>query len=283
MSRIRRRGIKAETRLETLEGRITPTAMSLPHVMGAQILVLTPDSHPTHTGISRADAISLKHYQHIRNPLKAERFLGHHPKLEAWLEQSLLDRNAPQTTTPGQGSNPAVTTTSSGHPGPTSTGTADGSTTSPPSGSGSNNPVHSQGPAGGSGVSMGTDTGDSSSPGTPGGSSSDPGPGNLDATLSRLYQTYEAQGIDQAKAQFSGLVAFSEDSIGVEIHGNGGDFQEMANEIARLDPQISVTGGDSTFQTVDAFVPVADLPSLARDADQLVQSVTALSPPVRRL
>ncbi len=43
-----RRSIKAETRLEMLEGRITPSGVSVQQIVGSQILVLTPDS-----GLSR--------------------------------------------------------------------------------------------------------------------------------------------------------------------------------------------------------------------------------------
>ena len=103
-------------------------------------------------------------------------------------------------------------------------------------------------------------------------------PDNLDAILRGIYETYESQGMSAVLSTYSKVATFSGDSVAVEIHGNGGDFTELASEVASLDSQISVTNSSSTYQQIDATVPITDLTNLAQDADHLVQSVTVQPP-----
>jgi hypothetical protein len=274
----RHRSTKAETRLETLEGRITPTVMSMSHqIIGAQILVLTSGSEVSQTGLTRAETVALNKYDHIHSAKKAERFLDHHQNLKEWLERIAATPTPSGTTLPN---NPSGTSTSSG------------STTTSPSGTGStttNSPTTT--PQGG------TQTPGSSTTGTTGipGSTAPTSPvtttsnftgtnpvtssgGGMDATLRGIYNAYQSGGMAAVIDQYSLLATFSGDSVEVAIHGNGGDFSNLESDITGLDSQISVTTASATYQWIDASVPINDLPSLAQI--NLVGSVTAQSPPL---
>lgn len=280
MSRMRRRSTKAETRLETLEGRITPAVMSPQAVIGAEILVLAPDSGGPATGLTRAESRSLEHYEQIRNPIRAVHFLNTHHRLAMWLDHISYYPGAPISTTPTPANNGATATTQT--PGTTPGQSGPGSTT--PSSSTSNPGTTTTTPAQGvvdATPADSTTAGDTAGTTGPADASlGQPLPASLDATLTQIYQSYEAGTIDQTESQFSKMAVFSGNSVEVQIHGNGGNFQELLDEVVNLDPQISVSLSDATYQMIIAYVPIADLASLVPDADHLVQSVTAQPPPV---
>lgn len=271
MSRNHRRSLKAETRLETLEGRVTPTGSMSLSGMGAQVLALNPGWGDAQSGLPTGVARALKQYEHIHNANRAEVFLSHHHRLENWLEQVAREQNAPVTTVPTPANGGSAGTTQNSGTTPAQPGTG---TTASPSNPGTDSPTGTQGPA--PAAQPITTTAGTSAFHNP---TSPATTGSLDAILGQIAQVYKQGGIEQVKREFSGMAVFSGDNVGVEIHGNGGDFQELAAEVASLDSKISVSASDSTHQMIDAYVPITDLASLAADADHLVGSLTAMTPP----
>lgn len=281
MSRIRRRSTKAETRLETLEGRITPTASSMQTVIGAQILVLARESGAMPTGLTRAESLALNHYEHIQNAKKAQIFLSHHHRLEKWLDRVAYYPTAPAGSTPTNANNQTTPTTQ----GPdTATNQAVSSSTTPSSNSDTGQPAQT-GAQGTIGTNQQGDTTQGSTSSTTSSANGSPGSSStaaLDNTLSQIYQSYKDGTIDQVMGQYDKLAILSVNDVEVDIHGNGGSFQDLLDDVGSLDPQISVTDSDSTYQLIVAEVPIADLMSLAAGADDLIQSITAQSPPQNR-
>lgn len=271
----RRRSTKAETRLETLEGRITPTVMSMTHqIIGPQILVLTSGSEPSQTGLTRAETVALNQYDHIHSAKKAERFLDHHQNLKEWLERTSATPTPSGTTLPN---NPSGTSTSSGSTTTSPTGTGSTTTNSPtttPEG-GTQAPASST--TGTPGTTAPTSTGATTSNFTGSNPITSNG-GGMDATLRGIYDAYQSGGMAAVIDQYSLLATFSGNNVEVAIHGNGGDFSDLESDVTGLDSQISVTTASAAYQWIDASVPIIDLPALAQI--NLVGSVTAQSPPL---
>ena len=236
MSR-RRRSTKAETRLETLEGRITPTVMSMTHqIIGSQILVLTSGSELSQTGLNRAETVALNKYEHIHNAKKAERFLDHHQNLKEWLERIAATPTPSGTTLPN---NPSGTSTSSGStttsPSGTGSTTTNSPTTTPQGGTqtpGSSTTIRDHRDPPGSTAPTSPVTTTSNFTGTNPVTSSG---GGMDATLRGIYNAYQSGGMAAVIDQYSLLATFSGDSVEVAIHGNGGDFSNLESDITGLD------------------------------------------------
>jgi hypothetical protein len=93
--------------------------------------------------------------------------------------------------------------------------------------------------------------------------------------LSRLLQT-----IDQAFEVAGGKVPFTTSSsrlipihwtsVGVEIHGKGGDFNSSVAEMEKLGLRIDAT--DATIQESDGLLPIGALAQAA--VDSLTLSIT---------
>jgi hypothetical protein len=276
----RRRPTKAQTRLEMLEGRITPTVTSLGHVVGAQILVYNPDSGLSQTDMTKNELHAYKQYEHLLhiNAKKAELFLGHHQKLAALLEQSARPvGNGTGTTISGQSNGTGNTTPTGSSTTPTQGGTSQ-TTSSSSTDSGTSNPTGTQGsgdttvkgpvkPATG-----GLPTVYPAPPQHTDNTSSTPA--GLEPVLWQLYQDYEAHGIDQAISDYSREVQFYGDNVGILIDGNAGNFNELVSTVTGLDSRINLDNpANLSYPDIYADVPVADLLTLAQDVNSLGSSV----------
>jgi hypothetical protein len=270
MSRIRRRSTKAEARLETLEGRITPAGMSPHSVVGAQLMVWAPNPEAKPTGLTKAEYLALNHYEHIKNAKKAEIFLAHHHRLERWLKQVPYYPASVASSAPTNANNPAPPTTQGNS---TAADQTSPDSTIPSSDSGPGQPTTPVGQRVGAAEQMGSMTSLKLPPAIPVPTAA------LDATLSQIYRLYQDGDIDQAKGQYAGLAIFSGDDVEVEIKGNGGNFQALLDAVNNVDSKISVTSSSSTYQLIIADVPIADLVSLAQGTGQFAQSVTVAPPP----
>jgi hypothetical protein len=270
----RRRSTKAMTRLETLEGRITPTVTLSDQVLGPQILVLMDSGTLSQTGWTRGEKLALRKFEHINNPGKAESFLNNHLRLKALLEQDAANAGGVTTTTiqaTAATSNNAPTTNQAAT-GSTNQGGTSSTTTTSDSGTTSQGGTQNPGSV---------PSGNTGSPGPTGFAGSDSSlPDNLGPNLPQIYTTYETHGMAGVLSEFPNLKkSFSGDSVDVSVHGTGTPFtlkgldsNPLEAEVTGLDSKIQVIDPPTpTDQWVDAWVPIADLPSLARLS--LVQSV----------
>lgn len=298
MSRIRRRRTKAETRLETLEGRITPTASSMQTVIGAQVLVPAPESGATPIGLTRAEAVALKHYERIHNAGRAEIFLSHHHRLEKWLErvpyeaplrwapnptlgrlEKWPERVADDPTTPASpvsaGANTQAsptaqgTSTTSDQAGPVSTTPPSSSDNDQPTSTGhqAGNVTNQQGDATPENISSTTSAANGSS-----GSSSTVG---VDSHLTDIYRQYLDGHIDEAISRYGKLVTITGNDFLVQIYGHGNGDISLLDEVESLDSQISVEASSAAMVVAD--VPIADLPKLEAHPDY-IESINAQPP-----
>jgi hypothetical protein len=117
----------------------------------------------------------------------------------------------------------------------------------------------------------------------PGGRSARPTaplPANVSQQLQAIYQEFEAAGAQGSfPSSYRGVIEIDGSSVGVMIHGNGGDFNTLVGDMERLG--LHVNAQDATTQTVSGLLPIGALPQAANDP--LTLSVTPIFLPQLRM
>jgi hypothetical protein len=98
-----------------------------------------------------------------------------------------------------------------------------------------------------------------------------PLPANVSQQLQGIYQEFEAAGAQASfPSIYRGVVEIDGSSVGVMIHGNGGDFKTLVSDMEKLGLQVNAQ--DATTQTISGLLPIGALPQAAKDP--LTLSVT---------
>jgi hypothetical protein len=274
----RRSSTKATIRFETLEDRITPVAIDpsfghLTAMRGAFVLKLHHPGHPGTAGTTTTGQ-SPSHLQHqAMKLLNSQANNLHHnlPKLLGRVGNPVSLNNAtplsgqpiarsgfvpvapqsdPVTVSPSPTVPPATGPVDPNHGGPTPT-------INPPAGS-TGTPTASTPPA----------------TANPGASSSLPA--NVSQDLQTIYQEFKAAGQSSFTSTYGNLIPIEGFSVGVMVHGNGGDFSTLLADMQALGLQVKAT--DATSQTIEGMMPLDALAKAANDS--LTLSITPDYTPV---
>jgi hypothetical protein len=273
----RRSSTKATIRLETLEDRITPVALdlSLVHLGATRAALLghTETSHQTGSG-PRLNLVFIHGHRQI--PITATTNLNtpHH-----------------KTPKPIQPSVAAVSSVENPAPEPASVVSqpvrlSTGLPIVPPSSPVTLSPSPVVTPTVPIDPIGGTTTTPSNPPfGSPGGTTTTPAPAttpaalpaNLSQPLQAIYQAFQAAG---GKAPFTtsdaAILRIQGTSVGVQIHGKGGDFDTLVADMQKLGLQIDAMS--ATTQEIDGLLPIGALVQAA--LDPLTLSITPSYPPL---
>jgi hypothetical protein len=100
-----------------------------------------------------------------------------------------------------------------------------------------------------------------------------PLPANVSQQLQTIYQEFEAAGGQGSfPSLYRGIIEIDGSSVGVMIHGNGGNFNTLVSDMEKLGLQVNAQ--DATTQTVSGLLPIGALPQAANDPQTL--SVTPI-------
>ena len=100
-----------------------------------------------------------------------------------------------------------------------------------------------------------------------------PLPANVSQQLQAIYQEFEAAGAQGSfPSPYRGIIEIVGSSVGVMVHGNGGNFNTLVSDMEKLGLQVNAQ--DATTQTVSGLLPIGALPQAANDAQTL--SVTPI-------
>jgi hypothetical protein len=93
----------------------------------------------------------------------------------------------------------------------------------------------------------------------------------VDQNLNTIYQEYQRFVADGGTGTFtsslSNLIRIQGTNVGVEVHGNGGDFNALVTSLQGLGMQITAT--DAVTQTVEGMLPISQLPAAAQEPQTL--------------
>jgi hypothetical protein len=79
-----------------------------------------------------------------------------------------------------------------------------------------------------------------------------------------IYQEFEAAGgKDTFTSVYDGIVQIQGSNVGVQVHGNGGDFNTLISDMEKLGLQINAT--DAKTQSIFGMLPITALPQAAQD------------------
>jgi hypothetical protein len=98
-------------------------------------------------------------------------------------------------------------------------------------------------------------------------------PANVSQQLQTIYQEFEAAGGQGSfPSIYRGIIEINGSSVGVMVHGNGGNFNTLVSDLEKLGLQVNAQ--DATTQTVSGLLPIGALPQAANDPQTL--SVTPI-------
>jgi hypothetical protein len=256
MNTQRRASLKAKLRLETLEDRITPVAIdpATAHVAALQGAILAhtnvvfEKAAGEHHSLSSVKKTVEAHHHKMKTVTHALKI--HHHK-NANPDVPVATSTVPVTTIPVS-YQPTVVSTSN----PTSPSPSSGN-----SNSNSGGTTASANPSGGF-VSPSS----ASSP-----SVTSPLPANVAEPLQVIDQEFQASsGSSSFTSSYSGTIQIQGSSVGVEIHGNGGDFATLVSDMDKLGLTGSIS--DANTQTITGLIPIDNLAKAANDS--LTLSIT---------
>jgi hypothetical protein len=97
-------------------------------------------------------------------------------------------------------------------------------------------------------------------------------PPKLDSNLNTIYRQFVSNGSSENfTSPLASFIKIEGNNVGVDVHGNGGDFTALVSELQGLGMQI--TASDATTQTVEGMLPISQLPAAAVEPQTL--SITA--------